>query len=118
MNKVRNTTLFRDRLGFALKPLQGQLIVVEEVVSLVPNLGVVVIHPLQLRIAKQRRLDQVATNGGHRNVFKAQPLLVAELVGCVDLAAHNNVWNICQYVDLVKKTGGLLSMRMPNLPSS
>lgn len=91
MNHPRNTILFRDRLGFALKPLQGQLIIVEEVVSLVPHLGVIVVHPLQLSIAEQRWLDQVAANGGHSNMLKAQPLLVAKLVRCVYLAAHNNV---------------------------
>lgn len=95
MNGLEDTDLFRDGLSLALKPLRGQLVLIEEVVRLVPHLGVVVIHPLDLGVAQQRRLDQVAADGSHGDMFKAQPLLVAKLVGCVDLARHDNVWDAC-----------------------
>lgn len=63
--------LFRDWLGFALKPLLRQLIRVEVVVCLVPDLSMVVVHPLKLGIAQQGWLNQVAANGCHSNMLEA-----------------------------------------------
>lgn len=94
LNKYRHAicTLFRNGLSLTLKPLLRQLVVVKEVVCLIPDLSMVVIHPLDFGVAQERWFNEVTTDGCHGNVFKAEPLLVTELVGRVDLATHNNVY--------------------------
>jgi len=63
-------------------------------VRLCPNLSMVVIDPLQFCVAEQGWLNQVAPQGSHGDMFEAQPLLVAELVGGVDLTAHYNIYQM------------------------
>lgn len=87
-------TLFRDGLGLALEPLPRQLILFKVVVCLLPDLSVVVVHPLELSITQQRWLNEVTTNGSHGNMLETEPLLVAELMGGLDLTSHDNV---CEY---------------------
>lgn len=118
-NRPLGSSLLRDGLGLTLKPLPRQLILVEVVVRLVPDLRVVIVHPLELGIVQQRGLDKVAANGSHGNVLEAEPLLVAKLVGGLDLTGHDDV---CKRVNWCTSTRARkqdsLSMRIPNLPSS
>jgi len=63
--------LFRDGLSLTLEPRASQIIRLEEVLCLGPDLSVVVVYPLKLSVAQKRWFDQVTTDGSHGNVLEA-----------------------------------------------
>lgn len=83
--------LFRNRLRLPLEPVPCVLIIFKEVVSLLPNLRMVLIHPLNLDIRQEGWLDEVIVDGCHCNVLEAQPCLVAKVMVCLHFARHDDV---------------------------
>lgn len=80
------------RLGLFSQPIAGQFVVGEEAMGLLPHLCVVIIHPFDLRRRQKRPFDQIAAQWDHRDMLKAQPCLITELMRCLDFANHNNVY--------------------------
>ena len=83
--------LLGNWLRLLFKPLLGQFVGIEEVVGLVPDFCVVVVDPFDLIVTEQRWLDEIAADGSHSDMFKAQPLLVTEFLRSVDFTGHNNI---------------------------
>ena len=82
----------RDGLSLPLKPTAGVGVIFEKVLSLLPDFRMIVVHPLEFAVAQKGRFDQVATDGGHRNVLKAQPRPVTELMRSFNFARHDDVY--------------------------
>ena len=82
---------FGNGLCFPLEPAARVFIAVEEVVGLLPDLRMIVVHPFELSITEKRRFNQIATNRGHCDMFEAQPRFVAKLVRGLHLTCHNNI---------------------------
>lgn len=60
-------------------------------VSLLPDFGVVLVHPLDLDVAQKRRLNEVVVNRSHGSVLKAQPCLITELMRRLHFTGHDDI---------------------------
>lgn len=90
------TALNRPRLP--LQPRHRPLIPpLEELPRLIQHLDMVRVEPLLLPRREQALVDELRAHGHHGHVFEAEPGLFAEGVRRFDLAAHDDVWGVCQW---------------------
>ena len=88
---IPDHSLLGDGLSLSLKPIPRPFVIYEEVVGLLPDFRVVLVHPLDLSIAQKRWLNEVTVNGSHGSVLKAQPRLITKIVRCLHFTGHNDI---------------------------
>lgn len=84
--------LLGDGLRLALEPASRQFIIYKEVLGLLPDLSVVLVHPLHFRVGQKRRLDEVTVDRCHGSMLKAQPCLVTKIVCCLHFTRYYEVY--------------------------
>lgn len=88
---IPNHSLFGDGLGLSLKPIPRPFVIYEEVVSLLPDFRVILVHPLDLSVAQKGRINEVTVNRRHGSMLKAQPCLLTEVVRCLHFTGHDDI---------------------------
>lgn len=82
IHEQRQSALLRSiqRPSLFSEPVERQFIALEKVLGLLPDFRMVVVHPLDLRLCQERRINQALSQGHHRHMFEAEIWLVSESV--------------------------------------